>query len=265
MGRLLYEVVTRKCAETGVHLDQERHQSWQNCCDEAVCHLALCPGYDDDAVEERVGGGTEVAEGEKSIYGDDDDPAWKEMSSFSCFLVDNCTYGSLSAKTTVALTLPVQWCCSMKSILKTSTMMKSSNEMLSTTMAVQRLYYDPTVSYYRVVRKDIVTYHRSALLRELCPRRTRVASQSDHQHRRKGHEQTSDYAALCNELVQSFRAQGVKKAYHSSSRGECCDEVKDVAGVEQLITDVSHMFTIATVLFDISPSPSEPSRLPREW
>ena len=108
MGRLLYEVVTRKCAETGVHLDQERHQSWQNCCDEAVCHLALCPGYDDDAVEKRVGRGTEVMEGEKSVYGDYDDPAWKYVSFCSFLLIKSCTNGSLSAKTTVALTLPVQ-------------------------------------------------------------------------------------------------------------------------------------------------------------
>jgi hypothetical protein len=68
----------------------------------------LCPGYDDDAIEKRVGGGTEVAEGEKSVYGDDDYPAWKDVSLCSCFLVGSCTDGSLSAKTTVALTLPFQ-------------------------------------------------------------------------------------------------------------------------------------------------------------
>ena len=62
MGRLLDEVVARKGAETGVHLDQEWHESRQNCCHEAVRHLALCPGYDENAIEEWVGGGTEVAE-----------------------------------------------------------------------------------------------------------------------------------------------------------------------------------------------------------
>jgi len=72
--RLLDEVVTRKGAQAGIQLDQERHQSWQDCCDDAVCHLALCPGYDDYAVKERVGGGTEVAEREKSVYSDNDDP-----------------------------------------------------------------------------------------------------------------------------------------------------------------------------------------------
>lgn len=112
----------------------------------------MCPGYDDNAIEEGVGGGTEVAEGEESVYGDDDDPAWRDVSLRSCLSFESCTDGSLRAKTTMALTLPCQCCCSMKSILKTMAMTNSSSEMLSTTMAVQRLYYDYTVSDDRVAK-----------------------------------------------------------------------------------------------------------------
>ena len=75
VSRLLDKVVARKRAEAGIQLDQEWHESRQNRRHEAVRHLALRPGYDDNAIEKRVGGGTEVAEREKPIYGDDDDPA----------------------------------------------------------------------------------------------------------------------------------------------------------------------------------------------
>lgn len=54
MRRLLDEVVARKSAQAGVHLDQEWHEGGYDCCDEAVCHLTLRPGYECDAVQERV-------------------------------------------------------------------------------------------------------------------------------------------------------------------------------------------------------------------
>lgn len=54
MCRLLDEVVARKSAQARVHLDQEGHEGRYNCCHDAVCHLALRPGYQHDAVEERI-------------------------------------------------------------------------------------------------------------------------------------------------------------------------------------------------------------------
>jgi hypothetical protein len=52
--RLLDEIVVGKSAEPSVHLDQEWHEGRYDCCYQAVCHLALRPGYEYDAVEERV-------------------------------------------------------------------------------------------------------------------------------------------------------------------------------------------------------------------
>jgi len=131
------------------------------------------------------------------------------VSLRSCLSYESCTDGSLRAKTTMALTLPCQCCCSMKSILRTIAITNSSSEMLSTTMAVQRLYYNYTVSDDRVAKGKLATYDGSTLLRELCPGRSCLAPQRNHQHCRNCHEQTSNDTALGNELVQSFGAQSV--------------------------------------------------------
>jgi hypothetical protein len=82
VGRLLDEVVARKGTKTRVHLDQERHESRQDCCHETVRHFALRPGYDNDAVEERIGRGTEFAEREKSVDSDADDPKYGDVSAY---------------------------------------------------------------------------------------------------------------------------------------------------------------------------------------